>query len=167
MSSFETAFLGSRGRLRSLDARGCTDFLPDLDSLCPLSGTDTGTGGATWNVFLLLNSGLCKGLMGCSGIDGCAGTGGNALCNLAKFNSSLTSALPTEKIVCKVSLLELCLKPTFPEYVFGKQATGNASTRCSRCRRASADGGGMRNSSLGERKACTVNTGSGFGGCID
>jgi hypothetical protein len=69
--------------------------------------------------------------------------------------------------VPKVSLLELCFNPTCPEYVFGKQATGNVSTRSSRCRCAAKDGGGIRSCSLGVRKAWTVYTGSGFGGWTD
>ncbi len=93
--------------------------------------------------------------------------GGKEPWSLAKLSSSLTSALPTEKIVPKVSLLDECLKPTVPATVFGKHATGKASTRSSSLRRASSDGGGILNGSLGVRNACIVNTSSFGGRCVD
>jgi hypothetical protein len=138
----------------------CMDLLPSNDF--------RGTICVGWKVCRLLNSGFCSGDVGggaYSGILACTGTGGNALCKRAKLSSSRTSALPTEKIVPRVSLLPLFLSPDVPAIVLGKHITGNPSTRSSSFRDVSAGTGGMLSVSLGVRIAWTVKTGAGWYDC--
>lgn len=82
-------------------------------------------------------------------IVGMGGTGGRE-----KFVSSLASTLPTEKIVP----IDMRRDTKFPSIVFGKDCTGNASSRSSSLRRASTVGGGILYASLGDRIAWTVKT---------
>lgn len=113
-------------------------------------------------MFLLLNPASGVRL---SGIVASVGTAGNEPCSLWYVSSSLHSAEPTEKIVFKVSF-EVDLRIAgLPRSVFGKQATGNASTLCSSLCCAATDTGGMLKPSEGVGEACTVYTGS--GGAID
>ena len=90
--------------------------------------------------------------------------GGSFPCNLANSISSRTSALPTEKIVPKVSLLDDFLNATDGEYVFGKEATGKPLTRSSSFLSVSVGTEGMLSVSLGDLNACTVYTGVAAGG---
>ena len=92
-------------------------------------------------MYLLFNSGVGVGL---SGMESWTGTGGNELCSRIYVSSSLNSADPTEKIVPKVSFDRVLRIAGFPRSVFGKQATGNASTLSSNLLDASAETGGIR-----------------------